>query len=284
MTASAKILWADDDHYELATIRHSLEAQGFVVITAGNVREAKELFANDPPDLAILDVMMPTGGDEDHFETKGGFESGVALAKWIKNHYPRVPFIGFSIIFDHEVKSFFEEYGAGYFNKGTISSRQLAKSVKEIVGMSTGPRTLKTFIVHGHDDAAKLELKNYLQNILRLSEPTILHEQASLGRTIIEKFEEESQDTDIVFVLLTPDDVGASATDSNIQKRRARQNVIFEMGYFLGSFARRSARVILLHKGPIELPSDISGLVYVDISKGIQAAGEDIRREIEHLI
>jgi predicted nucleotide-binding protein len=60
-------------------------------------------------------------------------------------------------------------------------------------------------------------------------------------------------------VLLTPDDV-AVTTGSNDAKRRSRQNVIFEMGFFCAAFGRRSGRVILLHKGPIELPSDIAGV------------------------
>ena len=62
-----------------------------------------------------------------------------------------------------------------------------------------------------------------------------------------------------------------------------RQNVIFEMGFFLAHLGRKSGRVILLHKGPIDLPSDISGVVYVDISHGIEAAGEAIRREVQNV-
>src|SRR5437773_307160 len=56
---------------------------------------------------------------------------------------------------------------------------------------------VRTFIVHGHDNEAKLELKNYLQNTLDLSEPVILHEKSSRGRTVIEKFEEAAQDVNL---------------------------------------------------------------------------------------
>jgi predicted nucleotide-binding protein len=147
------------------------------------------------------------------------------------------------------------------------------------------PRTLlpRVFIVHGHNEVTKLALKNYLQNVLKLPEPIILHERPSLGRTIIEKFEDEAAHVDLVMVLLTPEDRGASASDSDELKRRARQNVIFELGYFLGHYGRTSARVILLQEGAIELPSDIAGLVYIDISHGIGAAGESIRREIQRV-
>jgi predicted nucleotide-binding protein len=128
----------------------------------------------------------------------------------------------------------------------------------------------------------KLELKNYLQNTLHLPEPIILHEQPNLGRTIIEKFEDYSKLSTHIFILLTPDDVASNPKEPNEQKRRGRQNVIFEMGYFLGKFGRLSGRVTLLTQGEIELPSDISGVVYIDISQGIEAAGENIRRELSY--
>jgi predicted nucleotide-binding protein len=54
------------------------------------------------------------------------------------------------------------------------------------------------------------------------------------------------------------------------------------MGYFLGTLGRRSGRIILLYRGPIDLPSDISGVIFIDISGGIEAAGESIRKEVAH--
>jgi len=83
-----------------------------------------------------------------------------------------------------------------------------------------------------------------------------------------------------VFVLLTPDDAVPAEDASDEVKRRAHQNVIFEMGYFLGKLGRHRGRVLLLYKDPLELPSDISGLIYINITRGIEAAGEDIRREL----
>lgn len=144
------------------------------------------------------------------------------------------------------------------------------------VGAVSGPRL---FIVHGHDDTTKLSVKNYLQNVLRLPEPIILHEQPDRGRTIIEKFEEVAQESDGAVVLLTPDDQYVNE-GSNEELRRARQNVILELGYFLAHFGRRSGKVLLLYKGRTEIPSDLSGVVYIDISNGVDAAGERIRREL----
>ena len=136
----------------------------------------------------------------------------------------------------------------------------------------------RAFIVHGHDESSKLQLKNFLQNRLHFDEPLILSELPSRGRTIIEKFEEHAKRADIAFALLTPDDFAASAGSG-----RARQNVVFELGYFLGILGRKTGRVFVLKKGDVEIPSDLQGVVYIDITHGIEAAAERIRSEIEAL-
>lgn len=143
---------------------------------------------------------------------------------------------------------------------------------------------IKIFIVHGHDNIIKLELKNYLQNTLGLPEPIILHEKPNQGRTIIEKLEDYASEISLAFILLTPDDVFAQQEDSDNKLYRARQNVILELGYFLGLLGRKTGRVILLYKGVLDIPSDISGLIYINISNGIQSAGEEIRKEISRFM
>lgn len=92
---------------------------------------------------------------------------------------------------------------------------------------------IRTFIVHGRDEATKSDLKNYLQNALKLPEPLVLHEQPSMARTIIEKFEDVAQQVNLVFVLLTPDDYPQGSEESNEAKRRARQKFNFRNGIFL---------------------------------------------------
>ena len=142
---------------------------------------------------------------------------------------------------------------------------------------------IRSFIVHGHDHQSLYELKDYLQNTLKLAEPVILRKMPGLGKTLIEKFESEAEAIELVFVLLTPDDEIAQHSERNPQTRRARQNVILELGFFLGKLGRKSGKILLLHKGPVELPSDITGIEFIDITNGIESAGETIRREIEAL-
>lgn len=136
----------------------------------------------------------------------------------------------------------------------------------------------KAFIVHGHDDATKLKIARFLEKLG--FEAIILHEQANGGKTIIEKLEHF---TDVGFgiVLYTPDDEG-SVKDKNNYKPRARQNVVFEHGLLIGKLGRE--RVFpLVTDHSVELPGDISGMVYlsdngweVNLAREIKALKYDI--------
>jgi predicted nucleotide-binding protein len=119
----------------------------------------------------------------------------------------------------------------------------------------------KVFVVHGHDNETKEATARFIERIGL--EPIILHEQASSGRTIIEKFEIYSGDIAFAVVLLTPDDVGAANDATPNLNPRARQNVILELGYFMGRLGR--VRVCALHKGGVELPSDYQGVIYIEM-------------------
>ena len=121
--------------------------------------------------------------------------------------------------------------------------------------------TKKVFIVHGHDNEAKETTARFIEKLGL--QPIILHEQSNAGRTIIEKFETYSDDIAFTIVLLTPDDVGAVASDKTNLKPRARQNVIMELGYFMGRLGRLN--VCALHKGGVELPSDYQGILYIEM-------------------
>ena len=116
----------------------------------------------------------------------------------------------------------------------------------------------RVFIVHGHDGGPREAIARFLE---RLGfEPVILHEQANRGATIIEKFEKNA-DVGFAIVLLTPDDKGGPKEGS--LQPRARQNVILELGYFVGRLGRES--VCALKSGELELPSDILGVVPISM-------------------
>ncbi|MCC6200293.1 MAG: nucleotide-binding protein [Moraxellaceae bacterium] len=122
----------------------------------------------------------------------------------------------------------------------------------------------KVFIVHGRDNEAKQEVSRFIEKIGL--EAIILHEQASSGMTIIEKIEHYSNDADFALVLYTPCDQGRGFHESNFPpKDRARQNVVFEHGYFMAKLGREN--VCALVKSEIETPNDINGVVYVTLDQ-----------------
>ena len=140
----------------------------------------------------------------------------------------------------------------------------------------------RVFLVHGHHDGLLHEAARYLEK-LKL-QPIILREQPSSGRTIIEKFVDFA-DVAYAVVLLTPDDRGGMIKDAfEAQRPRSRQNVILELGYFLGKLGRN--RVTALYMGDVEIPSDYSGVAFVgvdergawrlELARELKAAGLDI--------
>ncbi len=118
--------------------------------------------------------------------------------------------------------------------------------------------TNEIFIVHGRDEGAKDKVARFLENLDL--KPVILAEMPAKGRTIIEKFEQHAQ-VGYAIVLLTPDDAGSLQGDENDLKPRARQNVIFELGFFVGRLGRK--HVCALTKGDVEIPSDYAGIEYI---------------------
>ena len=136
------------------------------------------------------------------------------------------------------------------------------------------------FVVHGRDHKPLEELKAMLYGFGL--KPIVLHEQPSGSRTIVEKLEKYS-DVGYAFVILTPDDVGGPSRDRKILrfegKERARQNVILEFGYFIGRLGRD--RVCCLHKGDVELPSDMHGIVYIRFKESVKEVQDRIMNELE---
>ena len=117
----------------------------------------------------------------------------------------------------------------------------------------------KVFIVHGHDEKLKYEMANWLRSLDL--EPIILHLTANMGiKTIIDKIQENS-DVRCAIVLMTADDLGKAKAEEDL-KPRARQNVIFEAGYFLGRLGEE--HVILLYDNGLEAPGDLAGCIYIE--------------------
>jgi predicted nucleotide-binding protein len=207
---------------------------------------------------------------------------------------------------------------AGYNLENIMDLHDIKVDQQSIVELSTIkkeeiPSNRKIFIVHGHDEAIKNDVERFLKSLDL--EPIILHKQADLGKTIIEKVEHYS-DVSFALIILTADDFGGKALVGDeenetedpivifpkylshmiekfsnflgeprahilreedlalftitknllkVIRMRARQNVVFECGFFIGHLRR--SKVAILCEENIELPSDLQGLCYTVLDK-----------------
>ena len=133
----------------------------------------------------------------------------------------------------------------------------------------------KVFIVHGHDGELKEKVARRLEQ--QGIEAIIFSEQVNRGRTIIEKLEAYS-DVNVAIILFTQDDLGVAKEEKGNEKYRARQNVVFEAGYFMGYLGREN--IIMIADENVEIPGDLSGMVYTtrdswefEMLKELNAAG-----------
>jgi len=170
--------------------------------------------------------------------------------------------------------TYYQILGVYHILLNNITNRKMKKIIQQQTANT------KVFIVHGHDEGMKLAIEKFLTQIKL--DPIILNEQTSQSQTVIEKLESNS-DVGFAVVLLSPCDEGRSINSSTL-KPRARQNVILELGYFIGKLKRD--RVCILKKSEVEEPSDFTGIIYIPfddeggwkikLAKEIKGAGYSI--------
>ena len=128
-------------------------------------------------------------------------------------------------------------------------------------------KSAKVFLVHGRDEAVKHAVARFLETRVGL-DVVILSERPNLGRSILTKFQEEGDGAAFAVVLMTPDDLGYLRPElqppdsvAPVPGLRARQNVIFEMGFFIGQLGVE--RVCALVPPGVDRPTDYDGIVYL---------------------
>ncbi len=135
-----------------------------------------------------------------------------------------------------------------------------AHTQPEPVAAPTETGTPVIFLVHGHAKGVREEVARFLTKAGQ-HDVVILDEKANRGRTLMEKFEAHASEAAYAVILLTGDDVGGPSQKEGPLFKRARQNVVFELGFFFGRIGRN--RVAVLYEHDVEKPSDIDGLVYI---------------------
>lgn len=261
-------------------------------MTVAEMNKGVEILARRIADIEALDPLKASEGEIRSLECK--IEESLTRV-FGENGDDRWRYAS-AATFDHgPVSIAFGDRGGrrdrrGYIIEGRIESLATLKGAVETlkeriadaepipeaksVGSAFDPATSdKVFIVHGHDGELKQEVARIITSLGL--QPIILHEQPNGGGTVIEKFERES-DVGYAVILFTPDDFGGSQDDSNVLQR-ARQNVVLELGYFIGKLGRK--RVCVIVKDNIEKPSDIHGVVWLDYGSHWKV---DLAKELKH--
>lgn len=178
----------------------------------------------------------------------------------------------------------FDEFVPPADDKQQAPAAQISPEEKAIIQKAEVKKTppKEIFLVHGHDELNMHKVSDWV-HVLTGVKPIILSNQLNKGMTLIEKFESYSADSACAIVLMTPDDEArAKREPESALVSRARENVVFELGYFYGKLKREN--VIVLNFG-VKLPGDVHGLVYIGeaewkVDLGAELAGLGYRAHL----
>ena len=234
----------------------------------------------------ITDLRLPIHGSRfiGPSESRGSERAGFVLADEFRQRFESAPIVVWTTAPEvDDLREAVRRIGNTRFLAKADGAAALANLLKRLLQGAQetddgGQR--RCFIVHGHDDRTMNEIREFVIHTLGFPPPVVLREAPGGGLTILEKFEKYGQRSNLVFVLLTGDDPVMNTQGTRIGSR-ARQNVILELGYFMGLLGRRTGKIIILFRGDVEIPSDLRGITMIDISDGLQKAAPEIMREVD---
>ncbi|MBM4256656.1 MAG: hypothetical protein FJ147_12265 [Deltaproteobacteria bacterium] len=203
----------------------------------------KQLLGGYKVDLLITDIRLENDDDEKDV-------SGLTLAKAFPLSIPKIILTGFPSV--NLVREAFRDSAAVDFVAKSEGDEELLKAIHSSL-------LRNVFVVHGHDEGTLQTITGFLEKLGLF--PVVLRDLPNRGQTVIQKLEDA---TNVAFavVLLTPDDFGGAQGDTQ-STARARENVIFELGYFVAKLGSR--KVCALHKASTSIPSDYQGVLYISI-------------------
>ncbi|HXT68564.1 MAG TPA: TIR domain-containing protein [Vicinamibacterales bacterium] len=246
-----RVLIADDKADQLETWSGVLEDAGFSVLAARSVSEVRDILDGESqPDLAVLDLHLNTGQPNDL--------SGLLLAKEFSSD--RLPIILFSDSLTVKALLALRPPRGSVPTPGidVVSKEEGAPALVDAVRAAYKPRV---FVAHGRDLRTKQEVVEFLQGSRTM--PVSLESVSGTGQVLIEKFVRNAN-VHFAVVLMTPDDVGRCRKGEKKFRHRARQNVIFELGYFLGKLGRNRVAALYREDGEkLELPSNYEGVAMI---------------------
>ena len=284
--AKVTILFVDNDDNFLAGRRDRLVEDGYHIISANSPKKTWEILEKNKVDLIILDIRLNDDADERDL-------SGLKLAKEIaKLQLPIIIMTAYPVP-QHIVEILRIVGDTSSLNLDIVGKQEgyeamslaISRSLT-IMNFKGKPRKKKSevgkrdvFLVYGHDRRAKQEVMGFLAQVgIHGIDISV---KPSQGRSIIDQIKHFSP-VDFAIVLLTSDDIVLSSNGR--KSRRPRQNVVFELGFFIGLLG--NDRVCTLRKGNTEILSDYHGVIYkimdnygawkTELARELKAAGFDL--------
>jgi len=284
MHDSVNVLVVDDDPTWPELFTRPLEyEQGFSIRTATSLDDAVRALNERGYAVAVIDYYMrgPAETPHDGTSSAGICRTGLDFARYVAEVRPATNILivtqAFELPLSHGEIDILRRRGIEIHFKRDMPPERLCHLVKRARDRSL----LRILIIHGRDLQAVQQLRSYLRHDLGIRDVVVAQDTPGAGMTLIEKFEQCAENIDVAFALFTPDDVGALREASHGLSPRARQNVVFELGYVVARLGRLRRRVVILTKGKMELPSDIAGMLTIDITDGISPVVGSIKRELE---
>jgi len=261
----AKILLADNEPKSLKEWSAALEDEGYDVTRASSVAEAQDHLVRGGFDLAVLDLHMESDDEAD--------DSGLRLARAFRDNLPIVMFTGKPTT-ELAIRALQRD---GRSSPAVAFVRKLEDGLEGLLKAVRQAIVPKVFVSHGHDDNATAAVQKFIDD--GGARAIVLREQPLASQTILDAFEKHAN-VQVAIILVTPDDHGAKKGEA--LQPRARQNVIFELGFFLAKLGRD--KVVALYKDegePIEWPSNYEGVLYrrmegdwkIQLAKDLKKAG-----------
>lgn len=260
-----KILLVDDDTVFSENIIKFLSEMGHIVYYCSDPVSLDRESNIKQVDLALLDLMLPPTYMTEGLEI-------LAILKKIK---PDIIVAMFSCKSDRMTSIVAKAYSEGIHSFLDKNDSDFMISLKKLIWEVEKKVSGKVFISYGHNELLKLKLKEFIRERLK-REIVILDELPNSGLTVVEKLEKASTYCNCAIILLTRDD---EVVDGG---RRARQNVIHEIGFFQGKYGRN--RVILICEKGVDIFSNISGIMRIEFEADhFEAVYDSIRRELEFI-
>lgn len=269
--AKGKVLLVDNNRKDLRHWAKEIRAADYEVQEASSDAAARRFLVQGGFDLAVIDLHLQKGGSERAQEE--GLEdddSGLRIAEDFRSSLPII------ILTGEPTEELRHRALRGQRKSPAFDFIEKWKGAPALLAAMHEAIRPKIFISHGHDDTLTAMVARFLED--EGAKPILLEQQPRAGHMILDAFERHSN-VAFAIVLATPDDEGRLRGEDSL-KPRARQNVIFELGFFFAKLGRN--RVLVLYKPegePIEWPSNFHGVLYREMEWGGEWR-EELKRDL----